>query len=357
MSYSIREIGENIKNSPLFDGSVEYSVPLSDLTTMRVGGPAELFIRPQNELSAAMAISLCRNQGVKLFILGGGSNVVVNDQGFEGAIIASRSMSGISLSPKTLEPFSTEDFPEIKEAVTVELTVQAGTQIQELSQWCERYGIIGLETFAGLPGTVGGACYMNARCYETDFSSIVKSIRYIDIDAIPAGIESMTTTYDINFDSFIKTYTMAQDGSGWGYKKSPFQRTRRLITQVVMELKGLDPYICGGQTANPAIHDYIKRKNQEKIQDRQDKGQFKAPSSGSVFKNNHAYGKPSGAIIDEVGLKGTKIGGAQVAPWHGNFIINNGTAKASDIRQLVSFVREKVHENTGFNLEPEIIFV
>ena len=145
--------------------------------------------------------------------------------------------------------------------------------------------------------------------------------------------------------------------SDWGYKKSPFQKTRRLITQVTMELKALDPYTCGGQTANPAIQDYIKRKNQIRIQDRQDKGQFKAPSSGSVFKNNHAYGKPSGAIIDEVGLKGTKIGGAQVAPWHGNFIINNGTAKASDIRQLVSFIREKVHENTGFNLEPEIIFV
>ena len=356
MSYSIREIGENIKNSPLFEGSIEYSVPLSDLTTMRVGGPAEMFIRPQNELSAAVAVSICRNQGVKLFILGGGSNVVVNDEGFPGAVIASRSMSGISLTPKSLGEFSAEDYPEIKEAVTVELEVEAGTQIQELIQWCQRYGITGLETFAGLPGTVGGAAYMNARCYGTDFSSKIKAVKYIDIDAIPEKIETMST-YSIDYDSFIKTYTMTEDSQDWGYKKSPFQKTKRLITRITMELKGLDPYICGGQTANPAIQDYIKRKNQQRIQDRQDKGQFKAPSSGSVFKNNHAYGKPSGAIIDEVGLKGTKIGGAQVAPWHGNFIINNGTATASDIRRLVAFIREKVHENTGFNLEPEIIFV
>ena len=291
-----------------------------------------------------------------MFILGGGSNVVVNDQGFPGAVIASRSMSGISLTPKSLGEFTTEDYPEIKEAVTIELEVQAGTQIQELNQWCERYGITGLETFAGLPGTVGGATYMNARCYETDFSSKIKAVKYIDIDSIPQRIESMST-YSIDYDSFIKTYEMTQDNQDWGYKKSPFQKTNRFVTSLTMELKGLDPYICGGQTANPAIQDYIKRKNQQQIQDRQDKGQFKAPSSGSVFKNNHAYGKPSGAIIDEVGLKGTKIGGAQVAPWHGNFIINTGTASASDIRQLVAFIREKVHENTGFNLEPEIRFV
>ncbi|MBR6154189.1 MAG: UDP-N-acetylmuramate dehydrogenase [Treponema sp.] len=356
MSYSIREIGENIKNSPLFEGSVEYSVPLSDLTTMRVGGPAEIFIRPQSELSAAVAVSICKKLGVKVFILGGGSNVVVNDEGFSGAVIASRSMSGISLVPKVLDEYSTEDYPNAKEAVTVELTVLAGTQIQELNQWCERYGITGLETFAGLPGTVGGATYMNARCYETDFSSTIKAVKYIDIDAIPQRIESMST-YDINPDSFIKTYTMTEGSQDWGYKKSPFQKTRRFITEVIMELKALDPYICGGQTANPAIQDYIKQKNQARIQDRQDKGQFKAPSAGSVFKNNHSYGKPSGAIIDEVGLKGTKIGGAQVAPWHGNFVINTGTATAADIRQLVAFIREKVHENTGFNLEPEIIFV
>ncbi len=356
MSYSIREIGENIKNSPLFSGSIEYSVPLSDLTTMRVGGPAQIFIRPQNEVSAAVAVSICRQSGIKVFILGGGSNVVVNDEGFSGAVIASRSMSGISLFPKTLDQFSVEDYPNAKEAVRVEVEVQSGTQIQELSQWCERYGITGLETFAGLPGTVGGATYMNARCYETDFSSTIKSVRYIDLDAIPVGIESMSP-YDIKYDSFIKTYTMTEDKADWDYKKSPFQKKRRLITMVTMELLALDPYICGGQTANPAIQDYIKQKNMMRIQDRQDKGQFKAPSSGSVFKNNHAYGKPSGAIIDEVGLKGTKIGGAQVAPWHGNFIINNGTASAADIRKLVSFVREKVHENTGFNLEPEIIFV
>ena len=92
------------------------------------------------------------------------------------------------------------------------------------------------------------------------------------------------------------------------------------------------------------------------INDRKQKGHFKAPSAGSVFKNNRSFGEPSGILIDKTGLKSTRIGGAQVAPWHGNIIINCGNAKSSDVKALVDLVQEKVRQKTGFTLEPEIIF-
>ena len=182
------------------------------------------------------------------------------------------------------------------------------------------------------------------------------------MNRIPASLEKYSE-YDLKYSlddrSFISVYTKDESNSGtdWGYKQSPMQKKNAVILSVKFALRGIDLYVTAGQSASPRISDYIWKKNAEKIADRTEKGQFKAPSAGSVFKNNRDYGKPSGAIIDELGMKGTKIGGAQVAPWHGNFIINMGNATADDVEKLVNFVMEKVSENTGYNLEPEIIFV
>ena len=102
---------------------------------------------------------------------------------------------------------------------------------------------------------------------------------------------------------------------------------------------------------------YIKEECRKYIDDRESKGHFKFPSAGSVFKNNRDFGQPSGKLIDDAGLKGTEFGGAQIAPWHGNFIINKGNARASDIEELVRLAKSRVREKTGFNLECEIIFL
>ena len=358
MASSIREIGENIKNSPLFIGDINYDVPMSEHTTMKVGGPASIFIEPDNESSLALAVSMLKSQGIAIFVLGGGSNIVVRDKGLDRAVISTSRLNKISIESKKAYPFEIEDFPEIKEAADILLTAEAGTTIEQLNAWCARYGIIGLETFAGLPGSVGGAAFMNARCYGTDFSSSLVEIKYIEIEDIPDNLETYTDynlKYALNNEGLVKTYT--KDEADWGYKKSPMQGKNVIILSVKFELRGIDVYVSGGQTASPKISDYILKKNAEKVDDRTEKGHFKAPSAGSVFKNNRDYGKPSGAIIDELGMKGTKIGGAQVAPWHGNFIINMGNASAEDVEKLVYFVKEKVLENTGYNLEPEIIFV
>ncbi len=354
MALSIRETGENIKNSLLFKGTVDYDVPMSDFTTMKVGGPAELLVRPSDPISLAVAASVLKKSGVAVHVFGGGSNTIIRDGGIPGAVIMTDGLDEVRLEPGKAEPYEIEDFPEIKECVSIDLTAGAGTSIKDLIAWCIRYGISGVETFAGLPGTFGGAVFMNARCYGHDFSSIIKSVEYVDLDGLPEDLDGKES-YELSELDVIDTYTFSADD--WGYKKSPFQGKRWIVTSVTVSLKGLDVYVSGKVGASPSVCDYIAAKCAHFEDDRRDKGQFKAPSAGSVFKNNYDYGKPSGQIIDELGLKGHKIGGAQVAPWHGNFIINMGNATASDVERLVNFVKKEVAENTGYVLEPEVIFV
>ena len=109
--------------------------------------------------------------------------------------------------------------------------------------------------------------------------------------------------------------------------------------------------------AGPSKAGNLEKECRKYIDDRESKGHFKFPSAGSVFKNNRDFGQPSGKLIDDAGLKGTEFGGAQIAPWHGNFIINKGNARASDIEELVRLAKSRVREKTGFNLECEIIFL
>ena len=175
---------------------------------------------------------------------------------------------------------------------------------------------------------------MNARCFDRSISDILHSTTHIEYQNDKAKIVE-------------KPF----NASDWDYKKSPFQsddqKNQRYITQATFRLT----------RAGADSHDRIASDCKKYIAERVNKGHFKYPSAGSVFKNNHAFGAPSGKLIDECGLKGTKIGGAQIAPFHGNFIINVDHAKASDVRQLVQLAQKKVKEKFGFDLEPEIIFL
>ena len=206
----------------------------------------------------------------------------------------------------------------------------AGTPMAAFVSFCTKNDLSGAEQFAGLPGTVGGAAYMNARCFDKSISDIIFYTTWMDYS-----------------DKDIPLHHQLKNPSEWDYKKSPFQNNHRFVTTVTFLLK----HIHGDakmQIAKDCRHYTVERI---------DKGHFKFPSAGSVFKNNHEFGAPSGKLIDECGLKGIKIGGAQIAPFHGNFIINVDHAKASDVRQLVELAQAKVYEKFGFNLEPEIIFL
>lgn len=297
--------------------------PLAPKSTFKVGGTARLFITPQTPEQLESTISAVRSAELPYFVTGGASNVVYPDGIYEGAIISTQGIKEIIFDPD-----------EITSDGSVLVTCQCGVPMAAFVDFCTRKNLTGAEQFAGLPGTVGGAVYMNARCFDRSISDILYSTTHLQYKGDKAQ------QIELLFDS-----------KDWDYKKSPFQTTQdkaqRYITRATFRLT----------PAGASSHDRITADCKKYIAERVNKGHFKYPSAGSVFKNNHAFGAPSGKLIDDCGLKGLTCGGAQIAPFHGNFIINTGSATAADIKSLVSQAQKAVYEKFGFNLEPEIIFI
>jgi len=296
--------------------------PLAPTTTFKVGSSAALFLIPSTTDQFRASLSSAKSQGCKYFVLGGGSNVVFSDSPYEGIIISTQELNNILVTDDVVPGLSEND---------VLVTCEAGTPMASFVNFCTKHNYTGAEQFAGLPGTIGGAVYMNARCFEKSISDILFSTEHLEL--LEHGKSKLI---NLPFDS-----TM------WDYKKSPFQTENRYIVSATFKL-------CRTNSDN---HQHIEAECKKYIAERVDKGHFKFPSAGSVFKNNHAFGKPSGKLIDEAGLKGTAIGGAQIAPFHGNFIINTNKATANDIKQLVELCQKTVKGKFGFDLEPEIIFI
>lgn len=307
---------ENELKSSGFVGKILENEMMKNHTTMKVGGKADLFLLPEDEHSLIYAVNLASKSKIPFYVVGGGSNLIFDDGGFRGIVVCTKVLSGLDVSSSENEIF---------------LKCGAGEKSSDMSEFCTKNLLGGFESFAGLPGSVGGAVFMNARCYGDEFSNHVKNVRYLDLE-----------------DLKVKNYDFGRND--WSYKKSPFQDGKKIILSVVL---------CGIKKLEKGSDEAKKSEEtaQKNLENRRSKGHFDFPSAGSVFKNNHGFGKPSGAIIDECGLKGLQIGGAQVAPWHGNFIINKRNATASDIKNLVQEIQKKVKEKTGFSLESEVIFV
>ena len=304
--------------------------PLAPKSTFKIGGTARLFITPQTPEQLESVLSAARSAELPFFVTGGASNVVYPDGTYKGAIISTQAIKEIIYDPDE----KASDHPD-----SVLVTCQCGVPMAAFVDFCTRKNLSGAEQFAGLPGTVGGAVYMNARCFDRSISDILYSTTHIEFQNDKARFVEMPF-----------------NATDWDYKKSPFQiipeksgsqNVQRYITQASFRLTA----------AGASAHERIAADCKKYIAERVDKGHFKYPSAGSVFKNNHAFGAPSGKLIDDCGLKGLKVGGAQIAPFHGNFIINTGNACAEDIKTLVKAAQKAVKDKFGFDLEPEIIFV
>ncbi len=304
---------KNIKKLKNFQGKILFAESMKKHTTFKVGGNAEAFALADNEDSVILLLQELQQNNCPFFILGGGSNLVVSDLGVDGCVVSTEKLNSIKV---------------IQEKDTLLLQCGAGVTIDELTQFCISHELTGLESFAGLPGTVGGALYMNARCYDVSISDVIQTVRFSTSDNY-----AETKTYNMNH----------QD---WDYKKSPFQ--------------GINPSFLileGRFKVSRGCKERIQEKCDFYISDRKNKGHFSHPSAGSVFKNNRDFGKPSGKIIDEAGLKGYTVGNAQIAPWHGNLIINLGAASADNIKEIVQHAQEVVQISTGKTLECEILFI
>jgi UDP-N-acetylmuramate dehydrogenase len=281
-----------------------YDEPLSRHTTFRIGGPADLFLTPETPEDLQAVLIRLNRLKIPFFIFGGGANILVSDSGVRGAAVCLSRMRGMVFHRDSVE-------------------ITAGHDISEAARETAARGLSGLHVFAGMPGSTGGAVWMNARCYDGEIAPLL-------MWADTYSPEGQAERYIMNPDH-------------WRYKHSPFQNSGKVIARACFRLETRDPGNLLEET------DRIRR-------DREDKGHYRAPCAGSLFKNNRDFGEPSGKIIDKAGLRGLRVGDAAVSDWHANIFINRGNASARDMRTLIETVKERVRLETGFILEPEVVF-
>lgn len=285
------DVGEMIEDEPMYKH-----------TTYKVGGPARIYLKVKDVDSLIKTIKYCGKHRVKYLVIGRGSNLLFSDREYEGLII--------SLN---------ECFNEIKVNGST-MIAQAGVPMISLSYQAAKIGLSGFEFMGGIPGSIGGGIYMNAGAYKYDLASVVKTVTLL------------------NEKHEVVTFNNEQ--MDFSYRHSICQDNRKLIVlEVTFELTAKSP-------------DEIKAVLDKRKERRMSSQPWNIPSAGSVFRN--PQDKPAWQYIDECGLRGYEIGGAQVSPKHSNFIVNNGYASAKDIYDLIMLVQEKVNEKFGVKLRREV---
>ena len=288
--------------------------PLCAHCTFRIGGPADLFVLPENEEQLCAASRLAKEAGVRSYLLGNGSNILFEDAGYRGAVINVSAMkSGIGV----IENIS---FPGKDPALTYDaVVVGAGQMLSSLCMAALENSLTGLEFAYGIPGTVGGAVYMNAGAYGGEMKDVLQSVRYLTQDG--DIVEAETAALDLS------------------YRHSIFEENGGCILSAKFHLKRGDP-------------DAIKARMNELMAKRVEKQPLDKPSAGSTFKR--PAGAFAAALIDQCGLRGFCHGGAAVSEKHCGFVVNLGGATCADVLALCDEVRAIVKEKTGFDLEKEI---
>jgi UDP-N-acetylmuramate dehydrogenase len=291
-------------------GSFRREEPLSRHTTFRIGGPAELFLQPSEAGGLPALYAALRGQGLPCFALGGGANILVADRGVRGAVLDFSELRGCRGSRG----------PDGE----LRLECLAGTPVSAACGEALRLGASGLEFLYSMPGSVGGAVWMNARCYSRSVSDVLAEVEL----AGPDG----------------EVRRCLPEAGQFDYKLSPFQAMEALILRATFRLEAGDPRA-------------IERAMQANRADREAKGHFLWPCAGSVWKNDRSFGQPTGRILDELGCKGLRVGDAAVSDRHANIIVNLGQATAAQVLRLMQAVETRVFEARGYRLHREVLTV
>lgn len=278
--------------------------PLKKHTSFKIGGNAELFVSVNNTDQLKAVLLACKENNIPLFVIGKGSNLLISDNGMKGVVL---SLDG--------------DFKEISLKENI-ITAGAGASLTRLCNFALDNSLSGLEFGFGIPGTVGGAAYMNAGAYDGEMKDVVISVTHITRDG--------------------ELVTLDASELDLSYRHSVYKTNDNIILFVTVKLEPKDA------TA-------IKEKMDDFMNRRKSKQPLEFPSAGSVFKR--PAGNFAGTLIEGCGLKGKTIGGAQVSEKHAGFIINVGDATCKDVLDLVKFVQETVNSETGYFLEREIIYI
>lgn len=276
--------------------------PMTKHTSFHIGGPADLMAQPQSEAELRTLLVKAAEAAVPVTLVGNGSNLLVRDKGIRGLVIKLGNMlRDIEIDGKVL-------------------TFGSGVSLAMASKKAAELGLSGMEFAVGIPGSIGGAVYMNAGAYDGEMAKVVRSVRVMDA----AGHVSELTAEKLDF----------------GYRHSALQGSGKIVTSVTVELAAGDKQAIADKMA-----DFSNR--------RITKQPLELPSAGSMFKRPPGYF--AGTLIDQTGLKGYTVGGAQVSTKHAGFVVNIGGATAADVLQLISDVQAKVMEAHGVHLEPEVL--
>lgn len=283
---------------------VSFNVPMKKHTTFRIGGECDIFCEPKNAYELAGLIRLLNENNQSYIVFGNGSNVLVSDEGIRGVVIKiGEQMSEVSVCGE-------------------EITSGAGILLSRLSKRAMNESLSGMECISGIPGSVGGAVYMNAGAYGAEIADILQSVTYVSREGEIITLEKA----DLNL----------------GYRKSVFMENGGIVTSCVLKLKKGDK-------------EKIAQDMAEVTKKRVEKQPLELPSAGSTFKRPQGYF--AGALIEECGLKGYSVGGAKVSEKHAGFVVNFDNATANDVLAVIEHVQKTVYEKFGVGLEPEVKFI
>lgn len=296
----IQEI-RNHMLSILSEDEVMFNEPMSNHTSFRIGGPADVFVIPKSRDKLLSVLELCKKLNIPYYVIGNGSNLLVRDGGFRGVII------------QILKELSDVKITDTK------VYAEAGILLSKLSKIICEAGLEGFEFAAGIPGTLGGAVYMNAGAYDGEMKQIVESVEAIDSKG--------------------QIVTLLPDELEFGYRTSAIAKKGYIVLSATLQLAYGD-----------------KEKIREKIEHlnylRKSKQPLEMPSAGSTFKRPEGYF--AGKLIMDSGLRGYSIGDAQVSEKHCGFVVNKGNATCKDVLALIKHIQDTVRDNAGIELEPEV---
>ncbi len=289
----------------LIRGRISFGVPMAKYTSMGVGGRADALALPQDEEDLKVILQFARERAIPYYILGEGTNVIVRDGGLRGIVISlSRGFRRIKIVDRN--------------GKEVLISAEAGVSLKHLVRFAKERNLTGLEAFSGIPGTLGGALAMNAGAFGSEISDVVKSVDMMDETG---------------------TVVLKQK------KNLRFHYRNLILPKGAIILRGV---LGVTEAKGGEIRAKVERFQKLRFQSQP----WNVPTAGSIFKNPE--GAPAGQLIDELGLKGYRIGDARISEKHGNFIVNDGDATAAEVLALMAFIRDEVYEKRGIRLTPEV---
>ena len=318
---SIKEMIEK-SNLKIDKEKILYDEPMKKYTTFKVGGPAECLIKISSKKDLKEILKFANENNIQITVLGNGSNVLVQDKGIKGITliikiekieIENQAENLINNKGKNKEENSGNNNTKVK------IKLGAGEKIAKVGIKFSKEGLTGFEEISGIPGTIGGAVRMNAGAHGREMKDVIKTVKCLDY----YGNEKTFTNEEMNF----------------GYRTSILKTEKYIVTEVEIEL-------------DKGNSEEIKEKMDMYKEKRKNSQPLEYPSAGSTFKRGEDF--ITAKLIDEAGLKGTKVGDAEVSRKHGGFIINKGNATASDILELVQIIKNKIYEKYQKKIELEV---